>query len=289
MYGHGGVNSQLPSFMGWLNRLGRRQVVIAHEVAADYSWHPGRFWFAWNHRRQWKKILRYADAIPISTSRWVEEWSAKRPDAAKKFFTLPSPSSIPRDPTLTEADRIRWRKEHRLPENAKIIAYFGTYSPAKGIPWVIDGWRYSLRANQPVAFVLIGAAPELPLSSDLRALYRSLGYVKPQEVSRALHAADVVALPFTDGVSERRTTLMAALDHGVAVATTTGHNTGTALQKADWIAHVGAEDRNGYIRLMQELVHMDEKRAVIAAAGKVHHDREFAWPVVVQRLRERMK
>lgn len=288
MYGHGGVNSQLPSFMGWLNRLGRRQVVITHEIAADYSWHPARFWYAWNHRRQWKKILRFADAIPISTSRWVEEWSARRPEAAKKFFTLPSPSSIPREPALTAEDRIRWRREHRLPENAKIITYFGTFSPAKGIPWAIDGWRYSLRSNQPVAFVLIGSAPEIPLASDLRALYRPLGYVKPQEVSRALHAADVMALPFTDGYSERRTTLMAALDHGVAVATTTGHNTGSALQTADWAAHVPVTDRNGYIRLMQELVHLDEKRQKIAAAGKAHHDREFSWPVVVRKLRERL-
>jgi glycosyltransferase involved in cell wall biosynthesis len=288
LHGHGGVNSRLPSFMGWLKRLGRRQVVITHEIAADYSWHPGRLWYAWNHRRQRRKILRFADVIPISTSRWVEDRSARRPDAAKKFFTLASPSSIPRDQTLTPEDRIRWRREHRLPENAKIITGFGTFSPAKGIPGAIDGWCYSLRANQPVAFVLIGSAPEIPLASDLRALYRPLGYIKPQEVSRARHAADVMALPFTDGYSERRTTLMAALDHGVAVATTTGHNTGSALQKADWAAHVPAADRNGYIRLMQELVHVDEKRRPIAAAGKAHHDREFSWPAVVQRLRERL-
>lgn len=287
MYGHGGVNSQLPSFMGWLNRMGRRQVVLAHEIAADYSWHPGRFWFAWNHRQQWKKILRFANVIPVSTSRWVEDWSKRRPDVAKKLFTLPSPSSIPRA-TLPASDRLQWRREHRLPENAKVIAYFGTFNATKGVPWVIDGWRYSLRPNQPVAFVLIGAAPEIPLASDLRALYRPLGYVKPHEVSRALHAADIVALPFIDGVSERRTTVMAALDHGVAVATTTGHNTGSELAKADWLAQVKADDRNGYIRLMQELVHLDEKRNTIAAAGKAHHDREFSWPVVVKRLRERM-
>lgn len=288
MYGHGGVNSQLTSFMGWLNRMGRKQVVLTHEIAADYSWHPGRFWFAWNHRRQWKKILRFANVIPVSTSRWVEEWSARRPDVAKKLFTLPSPSSIPRA-TLPAADRLQWRRENRLPENAKIIAYFGTFSMAKGIPWVIDGWRYSLRPNQPVAFVLIGSAPEIPLASDLRALYRPLGYVKSHEVSRALHAADIVALPFIDGVSERRTTVMAALDHGVAVATTTGHNTGSTLVNADWLAHVKVDDRNGYIRLMQELVHLDEKRNTIAAAGKAHHDREFSWPVVVKRLGERMR
>ncbi len=288
MYGHGGVNSQLPAFMGYLHRLGRRQVVIAHEIAADYSWHPGRFWYAWNHRRQWRKILRFADVIPISTGRWVEQWSAARPDVAKKFFTLPSPSSIPCQPVPTPAERVQWRREHRLPDNARIIAYFGTFGPAKGIPWAIDGWRYSLRSNQPVAFVLIGAAPEIPLSSDLRQLYRPLGYVKPHEVSRALHAADVVALPFTDGMSERRTTLMAALDHGVAVATTTGHNTGAALRTADWAAHVEVTDRNGYIRLMQELVHVDTRRREVAAAGKAHHDREFAWPVVVRRLGERL-
>lgn len=105
----------------------------------------------------------------------MEDCSARRPDVAKKFFTLPSPSSIPRDPMLTAEDRIRWRREHRLPENAKTITHFGTFSPAKGIPWAIDGWRYSLRSNQPVAFVQIGSAPEIPLASDLQALYRPLG------------------------------------------------------------------------------------------------------------------
>jgi glycosyltransferase involved in cell wall biosynthesis len=286
MYGHGGVNATLPRFIRRLHRAGRRQVVLAHEIAAPYAWHPAHCWYAWNHRRQWNTILRHADVIPISTSRWVEDWSARRKDVAKKLFTLPSPSSIPRL-SFSPEDRLAWRREHRLPDNAKVIAYFGMVNPSKRIPWVIEGWRHSLRPGEPVAFTLIGAAPELPLASDLRALYRPLGFVKAAEVSRALNAADLVALPFIDGISERRTTLMAALDHGVAVAGTVGHCTGSALAKADWLGLARADDGDGYIRLVRDLMHDDSRRAKIAAAGKAQHDAEFSWPVVVQRLRDR--
>lgn len=286
MYGHGGVNPVLPRFMRALRRAGRKQVVIAHEIAADLSWNPGRFWYAWNHRRQWKQILEHADVIPMSTSRWVEDWSVRAKRAASKFFTLPSPSNIPVSPTRA-GHRAEWLARQRLPANARVIAYFGTVNPTKRIPWILDAWSAARRADHPVAFVLVGGAPGLSLPSNLDEWYRPLGFLSAPDVSRALQAADLVALPFLDGVSERRGSVMAALEHGVAVATTVGHNTGRELAKAGWLGLVGADDRAGYARLVAELMHDDARRHQLAAAGKAQHDREFAWPVVVERLRAR--
>jgi len=47
------------------------------------------------------------------------------------------------------------------------------------------------------------------------------GYVELPEVSAGLLAADVVVMPYRDGVSFRRTTLIAALRHGCPVVSTT--------------------------------------------------------------------
>jgi glycosyltransferase involved in cell wall biosynthesis len=46
------------------------------------------------------------------------------------------------------------------------------------------------------------------------------GYVDAADVSAYLQAADVVVLPYRDGVSLRRGTLMAALSHSCAVVST---------------------------------------------------------------------
>ncbi len=47
------------------------------------------------------------------------------------------------------------------------------------------------------------------------------GYVEQPEVSASLLAAEAVVMPYRDGVSFRRTTLIAALRHGCAIVTTT--------------------------------------------------------------------
>jgi glycosyltransferase involved in cell wall biosynthesis len=50
-------------------------------------------------------------------------------------------------------------------------------------------------------------------------VYRT-GYIDLPEVSASLLAADVVVMPYRDGVSFRRTTLIAALRHGCPVVST---------------------------------------------------------------------
>jgi glycosyltransferase involved in cell wall biosynthesis len=293
MYGRGGVNRALPRFWRDLRRIGQRQVFLAHEIMADLMMidvlrRPAHFWYAMNHRRQWKALLSAGDAVAISTGRWVEDWAARRPDVAKKMFLLPSPTSI--EPVAVNPDHgAMWRAQHRLPVKTKIIAYFGTLSAAKQLPWVIDAWRTAHTETDPVALALIGGAPPLRLPADLQNLYRPLGYLPEPEVSAALHAADLLALPFLDGISERRTTLMAGLAHGLAVVTTNGHNTGSALRRADFLSLNQASDEGEFIRSVVDLLRDNPKRARLAAAGKAACARDYSWPVIVSRLRSALE
>jgi glycosyltransferase involved in cell wall biosynthesis len=201
----------------------------------------------------------------------VEEWSARRPDAAEKFSLLPSPTSI--EPVAVPPDHAAaWRAQNRLPANAKIIAYFGTLSAAKQLPWVIEAWRAAHAPANPVAFHR--RRPALRLPADLQKFYRPLGYLPAEDASRALHAADLLALPFVDGISERRTTLMAGLAHGLPVATTNGHNTGAALRRADFLTLANANDEGAFIGNVGELIRDDARRTRMGASGRATCARE---------------
>ena len=235
MYGRGGVNLALPKVMAALHKQGRRQIVIVHEIAAPFSPWPHRLWYALAHRWQWRRILQEADAIGISTEAWLEEWTRRTPQFRKKFRLLPSPSSIP-IASVASDHRQTWRRRHGLPTAARMLLYFGSLNPSKQFSWVLTAWQQAQAAEVPVALVIVGDHSKESVPRGLSNLFKDLGYLAAEEVSAALQAADVLALPFIDGVSERRTSFMAGLNHGCAIVTTVGHNTGPTLRQADFFA-----------------------------------------------------
>ena len=285
MYGRGGVNRALPRLMQRLRCQGKRQIVIAHEIAAGLSWRPHWLWFALNHRWQWRKIVSAADMVPISTERWVEQWKSRLPEQAHKFSVLPSPSSIPLQP-VAEGHSKLWRLSRQLPAETRVMAYFGTVSPAKQLPWVTSAWESAQSNGYPTALVIIGASPELQIPTGLERLYLPLGFLSAHDVSHALSATDVLCLPFVDGVSERRTTLMAGLDHSVAISGTYGHNTGTTLKEATCLTLCQAQDQLQFIRQTRDLIANKTVRLQHGAEGKSLHDRRFSWDVIATGLVE---
>lgn len=282
IYGRGGVNFTVPNTIRSLSRK-RRQVTLAHEVATPLSssW-PHRACYSWAHRLQWQVIARHADAVGLSTEAWLERWLAKHRNAAGKSVLIPSPSNIPIEPVAPN-HRVEWRKRCRWPEDTRIIIHFGSVSPSKQIPWILDAWR-AARTQRPAALIAIGDHLEVETSSEERRFLAVHSFLASGDVSRALQAADVLALPFSDGVSERRGSFMAGLSHGVPVVTTIGPATGPTLRKSDAFTAVPCDRPDLFTAKLVELLTDPGHGNGLGERGRSLYERSYNWPTVISRL-----
>jgi glycosyltransferase involved in cell wall biosynthesis len=129
--------------------------------------------------------------------------------------------------------REAWRKDHGLSSEDLFLVYFGFISPSKGIEILLQAVE-----DLPVALrcrlsIVADQEPSAPQYADYHHLIARkikdlsprypvewTGYLPPESVSNYLSAADLAILPFTDGASLRRTTLLACLAHGLPVLST---------------------------------------------------------------------
>jgi glycosyltransferase involved in cell wall biosynthesis len=281
MYGRGGVNFAVPNTLRHCAEK-YRQVVLAHEVAAPLSPLPHRAVYAWSHRLQWQVIARAANVIGLSTEAWLGRWLSKHPGVAKKSVLIPSPSNIPVEPV--EANhRAEWRRRNRWPEETRIILYFGSISKPKQFPWIVEAWR-AARAKAPTALIVIGDQIEIDTSADERRFVSNHSFLSGADVSRAIQAADVLALPFVDGASERRGSLMAGLSHGLPVVTTIGSATGPTLRKSDAFAAVPCDREDLFIAKVCELLDDAKHRVGLGERALAAYERQYSWPQVISRL-----
>jgi glycosyltransferase involved in cell wall biosynthesis len=131
---------------------------------------------------------------------------------------------------LAASERDALRAARGTPADSDVFAYFGLISPGKGLDtlldaldmipteaplrvWVLAG-REAVEPAYRAAFDQV--APQLERLEREGRIYWS-GDLSAADLSRHLSAADVAVLPYRDGASLRRTTLLAALAHGLPV------------------------------------------------------------------------
>ncbi len=117
-----------------------------------------------------------------------------------------------------------------------VIAYFGFMNASKGVETLLAAAERLIRRGLDFRLLFIGedqgisdptnAATTVRLRSlesrlNLEDRFIRTGWLPGAEISRALAAADVAALPYADGASLRRSTLLTCFAHGVPVVTTT--------------------------------------------------------------------
>jgi glycosyltransferase involved in cell wall biosynthesis len=135
----------------------------------------------------------------------------------------------------------------------------------------------------PTVLNLGFAAPPLPpLPSAARVIQP--GPLPPSELAAHLAAADIALLPFIDGASTRRTTMIAALQQETCVLSTHGQLTDAALTNAPSPILTPAGDRSAFVDAAVRLVADPELRVRTAAQGHELFEALFDWPVIAKRV-----
>jgi hypothetical protein len=104
----------------------------------------------------------------------------------------------------------------------------------------------------------------------------------PEEVSALLAASDLCLAPIVDGVSSRRTTVVAALAHGLPIIGTDGICTDDVFRGTDACRLVPPGDSQGFVRDLETLVADAERRRQGSRAARALFDGHFTWDLIAR-------
>ena len=119
-------------------------------------------------------------------------------------------------------------------------------------------------------------------TADLGRQIQSPGRLPDDEVAVDLNAIDVLLMPYEDGASLRRGTLMAGLANGCAIVTTTPQAPLPELQHGREVLFVAPGDVEGMTRAVLSLAQEPELRATLQHNAR-QCSRHFGWDEIARR------
>jgi glycosyltransferase involved in cell wall biosynthesis len=180
---------------------------------------------------RWKVVeylARRSDVVVVTN----EEDRARLIDLQPRV--IPIGSNI--DPVLAgEFDRAVERARWGIQPDELTVGYFGFLNLSKGGSDLMQALKALSDQGLPAKLLLIGGrtGSSDPTNAEYAAQVERLidslgvkdrviatGYLEQREVSRALLICDTMVLPYVDGASLRRGSLLAAIAHGRAIVTT---------------------------------------------------------------------
>jgi glycosyltransferase involved in cell wall biosynthesis len=201
---------------------------------------------------------------------------------------LPVPSSIP---VINDAAGIAAVRARYAPEgDGYLIGHFGTYG--RDISEMLKGVVPPLLSKRTdCAVLLLGRGGEIVRDDltgqhpDLKKRVHATGALSAEDISLTLSACDVLIQPFVDGVSSRRTSLMAGLAHGLPVVTTTGFLTESVWAESLAVALLRVEDFEGMVAAADSLLDDATARARLGAAASALYQERFDVRHTISALR----
>ncbi len=271
-WGHSGFAPRLVRDAYRLQRRSQALVaVMVHEAWIDMSGAKSTLIGLWQ-RAQLRTLLRRADRVMASTQRLAA-------DLGGGTVHLPVAANVTPAHTTPGGARARLGLDGRL-----TVALFGREHPSRALGYaetVVAALATTHGTGGLVVLNLGAGAPVIAVPSGVEI--HSPGPLPEQELSLRLWASDLVLLPFTDGVSTRRGTLMAALSHGRPVLGLHGRNTDDILAAArEALVLTPAGDPAAFARRAVELTGDLPRLRAIGEAGRHLYESRFGWPVLAR-------
>jgi glycosyltransferase involved in cell wall biosynthesis len=203
------------------------------------------------------RLLRRADAVVVTNGADLARLGGAAPTpgpspwrgrgaAARDLLRPLAAGTLPRRPDLIPLgsslptalpgyDRGAWRARLDVEPEDALLGYFGLLHPSKGADLLVEALGELGRAGRPARLAVIGGGTGASDPGNVafaEALCRQIaqaglgaavhwtGPCPAEEAAAYLKACDLVVLPYRDGASFRRSSLVAALALGCAVVTT---------------------------------------------------------------------
>jgi glycosyltransferase involved in cell wall biosynthesis len=152
-----------------------------------------------------------------------------------------------------------------------------------------------LSDDSEIAAVCAGAGSEhfvAALIEDVPGLegrVHATGRSSASETAVILSACDLLLQPYLDGVTTRRTSVMAGLINGRPILTTTGHLTEPLWADTRPVALTQAGDTTAFVTAAHKLLADPAERMVLGARAEKTYRERFALVHTIERLREAVK
>lgn len=212
---------------------GRRQptrvAVTFHDLRVPYLF-PKAGPLRWRSNLD---LARRSDLVIVTNAEDREHLRAYA-ELAARLHEIPIGANIQPDPPA-DFERDRQRAAWGVGPHDLLLCYFGFLNASKGAEELILAVARLAAEGVPVHLLMLGGQvgasdpTNQAYLEQVRALIDSqgigervhwTGFTEASQVSANFLASDMAVLPYRDGVSFRRGSLMAALDHGLPVIST---------------------------------------------------------------------
>ena len=287
MYYRAGVGVAVSLFGLLLRLLGFRLIVTFHECYIPWSWRPKELTIGIIQRLSFFLLLLATQEIVVTTglrARLLQNWLFWDRAKAKKIVISPVGSNFPgveQSPEEVKVLREKWK----LPQDGLILTNLGHLRWQEQDKWLLatlDGVQH----DRPEACLLmLGCrSQDLPVGHPLTGRKDVIftGYLSATEISGLLAQSDIYLLILNDGISGRRTALMAGLQQGRAIVATMGHNTEAEFIERMPVLLAHTTEQISFVRLTRELSANQEHRKTLGKEAARRYQESFSWPVIVQ-------
>lgn len=269
---------------------GGKTVVTFHDLLAPYLFPKAGIVREWANRL----LARTAYGVIATNDADAERlrsWGVNRVEV------IPIGSNIPNNPPH-DYSRDGWRARRGIGKDTVLLAYFGFLNSSKGLDDLLRALAV-LRQNGDYRLMMVGGGigSSDPTNRETAAYLDTLagelgvqddliwtGYLSSEEVSAALLSSDMAVLPYAEGASFRRGSLMAVLEHGLTLVTTrpaVASSGRPRLVDGENAMLVSPGDVLGMVEVIQRLAEDEELRGRLKrGAGQL--GRFFGWERIAE-------
>ncbi len=211
--------------------------------------------------------------------------------AAARCRLIPIGSNLP---TAGKGyDRVQCRKQLGFSDSDFVVGFFGFANPPKGLETLLGALRQLKDSHPQLRLLLLSQLSEQ--NSYQRRLKHDLAvtgldritvtpeYAEPRLAAEMLASTDAAVLPFVDGVSVKRGSLMACLAQGLPILTTTPQR-GEVNEFQDGVNMLLVPPKD--VKLLSEALRRmiaDSDLRARLALGAWDLARHFSWGDIAQR------